>query len=122
MILTTSQIGGAAIELATSMSAFWPMSGQKYREANPRTRAGSESRLKEAFKSGVTWVSSVFLLGYVCAKVALGGWIVTFMRQERGGGDFESGMVATGFGLASPSDDLLSVSSLPDLERNLQSL
>lgn len=73
------------------------MSGQKYREANPRTKAGSESRLKEALKSRVTWVSSIFLLGYVGAEVALGGWIVTFMRRERGGGNFESGMVATGF-------------------------
>ncbi|XPS78310.1 hypothetical protein M3J07_010329 [Ascochyta lentis] len=90
-------IGGAAIELATSMAAFWPMSGQKYREANPRANAGSESRLKEALKSRVTWVSSIFLLGYVGAEVALGGWIVTFMRRERGGGDFESGIVATGF-------------------------
>ena len=73
------------------------MSGQKYREANPRTKAGSESRLKEALNSRVTWVSSIFLLGYVGAEVALGGWIVTFMRRERGGGDFESGIVATGF-------------------------
>jgi fucose permease len=79
------------------MAAFWRMSGQKYREANPRTNAASESRLKEALKSRVTWVSSIFLLGYVGAEVALGGWIVTFMRRERGGGDFESGMVATGF-------------------------
>lgn len=74
------------------------MSGQKYREANPRTNAGgSDSRLKEALKSRVTWVASIFLLGYVGAEVALGGWIVTFMRRERGGGDFESGIVATGF-------------------------
>lgn len=95
--LTILQIGGATIELATSLAAFWSMSGQKYREANPRTHAASESRLKEALRSRVTWVSSVFLLGYVGAEVALGGWIVTFMRRERGGGDFESGMVATGF-------------------------
>lgn len=90
-------IGGAAIELATSLSAFWRMSGQKYRENNPRVHAAGESRLKEALKRRVTWVSSIFLLGYVGAEVALGGWIVTFMRRERGGGDFESGIVATGF-------------------------
>lgn len=73
------------------------MSGKRYRGANPRTNAISDSRLKEALESRVTWVSSVFLLGYVGAEVALGGWIVTFMRRERGGGDFTSGMVATGF-------------------------
>jgi fucose permease len=79
------------------MAAFWRMTGQKYREANPRTNAGSDSRLKEALRSRVTWVASIFLLGYVGAEVALGGWIVTFMRRERGGGEFASGMVATGF-------------------------
>lgn len=42
-------------------------------------------------------MASLFLLGYVGAEVALGGWIVTFMRRERAGGEFESGMVATGF-------------------------
>ena len=29
--------------------------------------------------------------------IAIGGWIVTFMRRERSGGEFESGVVATGF-------------------------
>lgn len=90
-------LGAAAIELVTSLWAFWPASGQLYREQNPRTNAPGESRLRAALKSRVTWVASIFLLGYVGAEVALGGWIVTFMRRERAGGDFESGMVATGF-------------------------
>lgn len=38
---------------------------------------GKESRLQEALKKRVTWVASVFLLCYVGAEVALGGWIVT---------------------------------------------
>ncbi|KAF2846589.1 MFS general substrate transporter, partial [Plenodomus tracheiphilus IPT5] len=90
-------LGGAAIELATSLWAFWPATGHVYREQNPRMGTGHESRLKEALKSRVTWVASIFLLGYVGAEVALGGWIVTFMRRERAGGEFASGMVATGF-------------------------
>ncbi|KAH7128642.1 major facilitator superfamily domain-containing protein [Dendryphion nanum] len=96
-------LGGAIIELATSLSAFWPVSGQAYREANPRTGTGKDSRLQESLKSRVTWVVSIFLLCYVGAEVALGGWIVTFMRRERAGQPFESGMVATGFwtGIAS---------------------
>jgi fucose permease len=85
------------IEVVTSFAAFYPMTGQKYREMNPRTNPRSESRLKEALKSRVTWVASIFLLGYGGAEVALGGWIVTFMRQERAGGEFASGVVATGF-------------------------
>lgn len=79
------------------------MSGRIYRESNPRTAANKDSRLKESLKSRVTWVVSFFLLCYVGAEVALGGWIVTFMRRERAGQPFESGMVATGFwtGIAS---------------------
>ncbi|CAG5153283.1 uncharacterized protein ALTATR162_LOCUS3111 [Alternaria atra] len=90
-------LGGAAIELATSLWAFRSRSGQVYREQNPRTNAGGEGRLKQALKSRVTWVASIFLFSYVGAGGALGGWIVTFMRRERAGGEFESGIVATGF-------------------------
>jgi len=91
------QLGAATIELATSLWAFWPVSGRAYRESRPRTAAVKDSRLREALKSRVTWVASLFLLCYVGAEVALGGWIVTFMRRERQGQPFESGMVATGF-------------------------
>ena len=41
----------------------------------------------------------MFLLGYVGAEVALGGWIVVFMMDVRNGAAFASGMVATGFWL-----------------------
>jgi len=68
-----------------------------YREKSLRTNAEGESCLKQALRSRVTWIAAVFLFGYVGAGGALGGWIVTFMRRERGGGDFESGIVATGF-------------------------
>ncbi|KAB8071885.1 major facilitator superfamily domain-containing protein [Aspergillus leporis] len=47
----------------------------------------------------VTWLCAFFLLGYVGIEVALGGWIVTFMRQVRNGEAFASGMTATGFWL-----------------------
>lgn len=47
--------------------------------------------------SRVTWLCSIFLLGYVGVEVALGGWIVTFMIRVRDGGAFASGMTATGF-------------------------
>ncbi|KAF2689235.1 MFS general substrate transporter [Lentithecium fluviatile CBS 122367] len=90
-------LGGATIELATSLWAFWPVSGRVYRESRPRTTVVKDSRLREALKSRVTWVVSLFLLCYVGAEVALGGWIVTFMRRERAGQPFQSGMVATGF-------------------------
>jgi fucose permease len=59
--------------------------------------AGGDSRLKQALRRRVTWVTSIFLFSYVGAGGALGGWIITFMRRERAGGEFESGVVATGF-------------------------
>jgi fucose permease len=94
-ILTEAQTGGAVIELSTSFAAFSPMTGQKYRESNPGT--SSDSRLKEALRSRATWVASAFFFLYVGVEVALGGWVVTFMRRERAGGNFACGMDATGF-------------------------
>ncbi|KAI4916241.1 hypothetical protein J4E85_010330 [Alternaria conjuncta] len=90
-------LGGACIELATSLYAFRSSSGQVYREKSLRANAEGESRLKQALRSRVTWIAAIFLFGYVGAGGALGGWIVIFMRRERAGGEFESGVVATGF-------------------------
>lgn len=47
----------------------------------------------------ITWICSFFFLGYMGVEVALGGWIVTYMREVRGGEAFASGMTATGFWL-----------------------
>ncbi|KAJ4296726.1 hypothetical protein N0V90_006774 [Kalmusia sp. IMI 367209] len=94
-------IGLAAIELATSVSAFWTATGAVFRENNGRTTDSTDNRMKEALLrmpfARVTWICAMFLLGYVGIEVALGGWIVKFMLEVRHGGDFASGMVATGF-------------------------
>ncbi|KXL45143.1 hypothetical protein M433DRAFT_282839 [Acidomyces richmondensis BFW] len=96
-------IVAAAIELVTSLHAFWSASGAVFREAHPRTADAGGSRLKEAtFRrpaARVVWLSALFLLGYVGVEVALGGWIVTFMIRVRHGAAFASGMTATGFWL-----------------------
>lgn len=95
-------IGAAAIELATSVHAFWECTGAVYRAANPRT-SGQGSRLKEAIlqkpAARVSWLAALFLLGYVGIEVGLGGWIVVFMINVRDGARFASGMTATGFWL-----------------------
>ncbi|KAH7385224.1 major facilitator superfamily domain-containing protein [Phaeosphaeria sp. MPI-PUGE-AT-0046c] len=91
------QLGAAAIELVTSLWGFWPATGLVYRDQNPRSNAPGESRRRTALKCRLTWVESIFLLGYLGAEVALGGWVVSLMRSERAGGQFESGMVTTGF-------------------------
>lgn len=81
------------------MAAFWQASSEIYRERNPRHAVARQSRLRESLSSRVTWITALFLLGYVGAEVALGGWLVTFMIRERSGEAFASGMVATGFWL-----------------------
>jgi fucose permease len=97
----TEQIGMAAIELVTSSTAFWPATGIVFRANNPRTTNTKDNRMVEALlrapNARITWLCALFLLGYVGIEVALGGWIVKFMLEVRNGGDFASGMTATGF-------------------------
>ncbi|UNI16615.1 hypothetical protein JDV02_003039 [Purpureocillium takamizusanense] len=96
-------IGLAGIELAVLASAFWDSNGATYRSVYQESEADSNSKLIEALfqkpASRVCWVAAVFLLCYVGAEVALGGWIVTFMLRVRHGEDFASGMSAVGFWL-----------------------
>lgn len=51
---------------------------------------------RSALKTRVAWISALFLLIYVGIEVSLGGWIVQFMLEVRHGGNFESGLSATG--------------------------
>ncbi|KAI4860729.1 MFS general substrate transporter [Hypoxylon rubiginosum] len=96
-------IGMAVLEITVSVSCFWTATGSEYRESLSKHSDSSRGSLKEAlFKmpaARVTWLCSLFLLGYVGLEVALGGWIVEFMIQVRQGEPFASGMTATGFWL-----------------------
>lgn len=96
-------IGAAILELVSSVWAFWAATGAVFRVANPRTTDSKGNRMREALttmpSARVTWLCALFLLGYVGAEVALGGWIVTFMIRVRHGARFASGMTATGFWL-----------------------
>ncbi|KAK5165454.1 uncharacterized protein LTR77_008983 [Saxophila tyrrhenica] len=96
-------VGFAAIEVATSIHAFWGATGEVFRDAHPRTSDAGGSRLREAVlrkpAARVTWLSALFLLGYVGIEVGLGGWIVAFMIRVREAKPFASGMTATGFWL-----------------------
>ncbi|KAJ5094997.1 hypothetical protein N7532_007288 [Penicillium argentinense] len=97
-------IGGAFIELITCGACFWKSTGAVFRRATIEP-AGEENNggLRKALFSypsaRVTWLCSLFLLGYVGVEVALGGWIVTFMIRVRHGEAFASGLTATGFWL-----------------------
>ncbi|KAF2745526.1 MFS general substrate transporter [Sporormia fimetaria CBS 119925] len=94
-------IGMAALESITSITAFWGATGAVFRANNPRTTDTKDNRMKEALirkpYARISWICAFFLLGYVGVEVALGGWIVKFMLEIRDGGDFASGMTATGF-------------------------
>lgn len=91
----------AVIEIMSSSTAFWTATGAVFRANNPRTTRTKDNRMVEALvrapNARVTWLCALFLLGYVGIEVALGGWIVKFMLEVRKGGDFASGMTATGF-------------------------
>ncbi|KAL8357093.1 hypothetical protein RB598_002088 [Gaeumannomyces tritici] len=97
-------IAMAAVELATSVAAFWRADAKAYRDSLARGDSdGTRGALREAlFKPGyarVTWLVAAFLLAYVGAEVSIGGWIVKFMIDQRQAGAFESGMSAMGFWL-----------------------
>lgn len=67
--------------------------------AGDHAKGGLKDAIMKLPSARVTWLCSLFLLGYVGVEVALGGWIVTFMMRIRHGAAFSSGMVATGFWL-----------------------
>lgn len=92
------------IELVVCGMCFWASNGAEFRAANAHAigenkKGGLRNALFERPSARVTWLCSLFLLGYVGVEVALGGWIVTFMIRVRNGGAFASGMTATGFWL-----------------------
>ncbi|GAA5867978.1 hypothetical protein JCM1840_003639 [Sporobolomyces johnsonii] len=80
-------------------------------EEMPSTPRGVETttiaRRRQAKKSGIlyqtlssraVWLCSLFILFYVGSEVSMGGWIVTFLIDNRNGGP-SAGYVATGFWL-----------------------
>lgn len=98
------QIGCATIELVACGVCFWESTGAVFRAANIHShdeskKGGLRTALFQRPSARVTWLCSLFLLGYVGVEVALGGWIVTFMIRIRHSGRFASGMTATGFWL-----------------------
>ncbi|KAJ5722743.1 hypothetical protein N7488_000778 [Penicillium malachiteum] len=95
-------VGCAFIELAVLGSCFWTSTGAAFRAANASSqdkKGGLRNALWHRPSARVTWLCSLFLLGYVGVEVALGGWIVEFMLNVRHGAPFASGMTETGFWL-----------------------
>lgn len=109
----------AASEFVLTLSLFYPQNGRAYREEIGESQVqqeelvrmrdhhlSGESLAATSFSTSNTWyclrnkvvlVCSAFLLAYVGSEVALGGWLVTFMIDVRGGSAFASGLAASGF-------------------------
>jgi fucose permease len=89
-------VGAAALELVIGTSAFWPDNGEAYSSEFTRS-SGNKGGLRAALTHRVTWIGATFLLIYVGAEVALGGWIVTFMIRIRDSDPFAAGISSSGF-------------------------
>ncbi|RDW67236.1 putative MFS transporter [Aspergillus mulundensis] len=96
----------AAIELASCLWAFWDSDAAAFKAESERTQTtdpdeqgGVRRALFIPKYARVTWLLSFFLLGYVGAEVAIGGWVVTFLMRVRDGAEFASGMGSTGYWL-----------------------
>ncbi|KAJ3580224.1 hypothetical protein NPX13_g340 [Xylaria arbuscula] len=99
-------LGLAVLELVSTVACFWQSTGSTYKASvmsEGSSEENKEATLRESLISRpsarVTWLCSLFLVGYAGIEVALGGWIVDFMIHVRHGSEFASGVTATGFWL-----------------------
>lgn len=61
-----------------------------------RIRQSASAKDMEIYKNKLIWICAIFLLLYVGAEVSIGGWIVTFLQNERQG-SVQSGNAVSGF-------------------------
>lgn len=77
---------------------FWQKTGAVYRAEHAReTAEAGGAGTREALKSKVTWLCSLFFFAYMGVEVGLGGWVVTFMLRVRNASRYASGISGTGF-------------------------
>ena len=65
-------------------------------QAPPAKSASAESNFRQIFRLKHLHLLAVFVLVYVGVEVTIGGWIVTYVIDERGGGP-SSGYISSGF-------------------------
>ncbi|RAH48690.1 MFS transporter [Aspergillus brunneoviolaceus CBS 621.78] len=100
-------IGCAAVELLTSVAAFWNMSAAAPTQfsADPSKaeplikQSGLRETLSRNPSARVTWTCSAFLFLYVGIELGLAGWVVTFMSDAKHEAPFASGLTAAWFWL-----------------------
>lgn len=93
-------IGLGVVSLVVTGVTFWGEDAEKYNRDHPPAEGEGENgagRTRQALQSRLTYLVGLFLMLYVGVEVSLGGWIVTFMINERKGEAFASGLVSSGF-------------------------
>ncbi|KAH6962065.1 major facilitator superfamily domain-containing protein [Ilyonectria sp. MPI-CAGE-AT-0026] len=88
-------VGIAVVEFIGTSINFWHKTGAVYNAEHAHESSGAGTR--EALKSKVTWVASLFFFAYMGVEVGLGGWIVTFMLKVRNASAYASGASVSGF-------------------------
>ncbi|KFH45604.1 Bypass of stop codon protein-like protein [Hapsidospora chrysogenum ATCC 11550] len=91
-------IGISVLEWVGLAITFWHKTGAVYRDEHKNESESSEGAgTREALKSKVTWLCSLFFFAYMGVEVGLGGWVVTFMLRVRNASAYASGISGTGF-------------------------
>ncbi|KAK8006141.1 MFS transporter [Apiospora marii] len=91
--------------LVLASTVFWGATADRYRARATRgggsatASDGKRTTTRTVMREPITWLLSVFLLAYVGAENALGGWIVTFMLDVRHAAPFDAGLTVTFFWL-----------------------
>ncbi|KAJ4003614.1 hypothetical protein NW766_012063 [Fusarium irregulare] len=90
-------IGIATLEWVGLTVSFWRMTGAVYQLEHKNESEDTGAGTREALKSKVTWLCSLFFFAYMGVEVGLGGWVVTFMLRVRKASAYASGASGTGF-------------------------
>lgn len=92
-------VGLAGTELIVAGLAFRHKTAAIFRSTHQPSTGQDRTTTRRVLREPLTWLLAIFLLGYVGAEVALGGWITTFMLEARDADPFDAGMATVGFWL-----------------------
>ncbi|KAF7325469.1 MFS domain-containing protein [Mycena kentingensis (nom. inval.)] len=81
---------------APPLTAFSVAQSQMYPPTPYPTQTLQKSTMRQVLSLKVVHLLALFLFAYVGTEVTIAGWIVTFVRDVRGGGN-SSGYIASGF-------------------------
>lgn len=94
--------GGMLVNLVSLFGAFTNASVDLAPREEPTdlvelVALSSENVMRLALQNRLTWLLSLFVLLYQGVKVSLGGWIVTYILENKHGRALSAGCVASGY-------------------------